>query len=400
MQWAQRKRAEEAPAGASARSAAVVTDIWALRVLSGLHAGAERKLQERELLMIGSSDDCDIIFSDPDVAPHHCLITRGETELSVRAVDADVRIDDRILHPGDPQNVPSFALLRVGGACFAVGPHWSERWQTLLAKVDPPLPAIADTTQRPRMSSRMATLGVAVALLLASTGALVLAQHNAKAPAPAAPPPARDAELRSLVQSLGFKGLDVVRRDGKLVVNGYVETPDDLAALRSRLDQRGFNATVEAKSGPGVAAEAAERFRMKGMHVTTEWTGGGKVRATGHFGDEKELKEFLASSTMAELNRNLHLTIQVANLDPPVAQQKAVPEGKQISRVVVKADDPIVYTKDCSTYYVNSRLPTGEICVGVENGEVLVRDDAGNVQHLPHTGAVDLPPVSEIGEAQ
>ncbi len=100
---------------------------------------------------------------------------------------------------------------------------------------------------------------MALVLLLASTGALVLAQHNAKAPAAVAPALVRDSELKDLIASLGYSGLDVsVRSDGNLLVTGYVERNEDMDDLRTALVQHGFNPVVEAKSGPRIADEVAE----------------------------------------------------------------------------------------------------------------------------------------------
>jgi len=387
--WAQRKRAEAADAAAIAKRAAAA-DVWALRVLGGMHAGAERKLQQSGLLMIGSSDDCDIIFGDADVAAHHCLVSHVDGDLSIRAVDADVRIDDRVLHPGDPQGISPFALVHIGGACFAMGPHWSDRWQTVLAKVGPAAAVTgAEQPARPRGGGKIATLSVALVLLLASTGALVLAQHNAKPPVQATPAPVRDAELKTLIDSLGYKGLRVsVRSDRGLVVTGYVERNEDMADLRAALVQHGFNPVVEAKSGPRIAEDVGEAFRMSNLHATTKWDGGGHVLASGHFGDEKELNAFLASRTMHDLNDKLNLLLDKQNLDPAAPEEKKVPDGKRIVRVV-DGIDPYLISLDQSRYYAGARLPRGGTFIGLDNGEVLVRDDADNIKRLPRESVVD-----------
>lgn len=390
--WAQRKRPIEDTESSSAAQAASrsAADVWALRVLDGIHAGAERKLQDHGMLMVGSSDDCDIIFSDAGVAAHHCIISRSQEMLSLRAVDADVKVDDRVLHPGEPHTIAAFSVLQVGGACFALGPHWSDRWQTLLTRVAVAAPsAERKDSIPPRSGSRIATLGVAAVLLIASTGALVLAQHNAKAPPPPPPAAARDGELRGLVETMGYRGLSVaMAKDGKLVVTGYVEGREDLAKLRSALEQRAFNAEIEAKSGARIADDVAESFRMSSLHAITEWKGAGHVLVRGHFGDEKEMKAFLASRTMRDFNENLNLKLDVMNLDPVQAEVNTVPEGKRI-RQIVDGADPYLVSADKSTYYAGARLPQGGTFLGIENGEVLVRDDTDNVQHLPRDRVVD-----------
>lgn len=394
--WSTRKRpVEEAPTSAAKGGGQSVADVWALRVLAGVHAGAERKLQERSFLMIGSSDDCDLIFSDAGVAPHHCIVTRSGGEMSVRAVDAEVRIDDHVLHPGDPQDIKPFTLVRIGGACFALGPHWSDRWQSLLSQIEPtPRPAASAEQTPPRQrSNRIVTVMVALVLMGASAGALLLAQRNAKplpAPAPAA---SRDGELRSLINSLGYSGLKVTARsDGKLLVSGYSERGEDLANLRTQLDQRGIKAEFEAKSGPRIAEDVAEQFRMANMHAKkTEWMGKGHVLVSGRFGDSKAVETLLASRSIKDLNEKLNLIIDLQNLDSPPPEAKAVPEGKRI-RKIEGGTDPYMVSVDKSVFYVGAKLPMGGTFEGLEDDKVLVRDEAGNIQRLPRESVIDASP--------
>jgi hypothetical protein len=391
--WSQRKHVENTERLSARHADSPLADVWALRVLGGVHAGAERKLHGSGMLIIGSSDDCDLIFTDPGVASHHCIVNYADGKVTIRAMDADVRIDESVLHPGDPLAVAPFALIRIGGACFALGPHWSERWQTLLDRVEPAVPpqdeAGAAQAAR-RRSSRVATLGVALVLLCASGAALLLAQHGSK-PAPVtAPAPLRDAELASLLQGLGFSHLQVDKQAGdKLAISGYVERDEDMATLRSKLDQRGFaNVVVEAKSGPRIAQDLRESLRMQNLHATTKWTGNGNVEITGRFGDEQPLRAALASRTINDLNEKLRLKVAIKNLDPVSPSPAPVPDNKRIRRIV-EGDDPYLEAVDKSVYYVNSKLPNGDTFLGLEEDSVVVRDPAGNIRRLPRDSVVD-----------
>ncbi len=390
--WSQRKHIEGAERAPARQIDGSIAEVWALRVLVGVHAGAERKLAERDMLIIGSADDCDLIFSDSGVAAHHCIVNYADGQLTVRAVDAEVRIDDNMLHPGDPVAVAPFALIRAGGARFAMGPHWSERWQTLLARVEQRPVASEDSAVAPetkRHNGKFATLAVALVLLCAGGAALTLAQKNTK-PVPAiAPVVPRDSEVRALVHELGFNGLGVEQRGEQSVVTGYVERTEDMAVVRSRLDQRGFsNTIIEAKSGPRIASDVGESLRMNNLHVDTKWNGAGHVEVKGRFGDEKALYAVLGSRTIKEVNEKLHLKVDVVNLDPPPSTAKAVTDGKRIRRIV-DGDDPYLLTVDNTKYYLHSTLPQGGTFLGIEEGDVLVRDDAGNVQRLPRDSVVD-----------
>ncbi|HEY0178369.1 MAG TPA: FHA domain-containing protein [Dokdonella sp.] len=390
--WSQRRHLTEAAPRPSAKLLdGGVAEVWALRVLSGVHVGAERKLPERCVLVIGSADDCDLIFTDDGVAGHHCIVDYARGAISIRAMDADVRVDEQIVHPGDPQTVAAFALVRIGGACFSFGPHWSERWQTLLAKIEPPSTELVEAAPAAaRRGGRIATLGVAVGLLLASGGALVLAQHRAPPAQVAAPAKDRSDEAGAIVRELGLGGVHVTRHDdGSLGVQGYVENDGDLAALRGKLDAHGLKADVDVKSGARIAADISETFRMRNLHATTQWKGNGVVEVSGHFGDGKDLDEFVRSRTVQDYNDKLNLKLVVENLDgaAPV-QPVGVPDTKRIRRIV-DGTDPYLVAVDNSRYYVGGKLPNGKTFVGIDNDEVLVRDEAGNTERLPRESVID-----------
>ena len=44
-----------------------------LRIVDGLHAGANRVLARDEMILVGSGDDCDIVLADRGVAIRHAL---------------------------------------------------------------------------------------------------------------------------------------------------------------------------------------------------------------------------------------------------------------------------------------------------------------------------------------
>lgn len=389
--WSQRKHVENTERLASKHADGSLADVWALRVLGGIHTGAERKLIGSGMLIVGSSDDCDLIFTDAGVAAHHCIINYAEGKITIRAMDADVRIDENVLHPGDPLPAAAFALIRIGGACFALGPHWSERWQTLLDRVES-VPAKDDSaaSSARRRSSRLATLGVALVLLCASGAALVLAQHGSK-PAPvSAPAPLRDGELKALLQGMHFNHLDVEKQTGdKLIISGYVERDEDMAALRAKLDRQGFpNVDIEAKSGTRIAADLREALRMKGVHATTQWKGEGIVEISGRFGNQEKLDEALVSRIVTEYNQKLKLTAQIKNLAPERPEVKPVPDNKRIRRIV-EGDDPYLEAADKSVIYKEGVMPSGDVFLGLEGDDVLVRDPAGNVQHRTRESVLD-----------
>ena len=84
-----------------------------LRIVSGLHVGATRPLARREMILVGSGDDCDVVLAD--ASPAHLRLAAdygagrlddggAEPTLIVVAVPPDltgrVVADELAAHPG------------------------------------------------------------------------------------------------------------------------------------------------------------------------------------------------------------------------------------------------------------------------------------------------------------
>jgi hypothetical protein len=99
-----------------------------VRILSGLHRGAEVPMGREQRCVIGSSADCSIVLFDAQVAPSHCVVQSDAFGLSCRALDAAITIGDREIAAGEVAKLEDFALVRCGQAAFSVGPEtgdWS-----------------------------------------------------------------------------------------------------------------------------------------------------------------------------------------------------------------------------------------------------------------------------------
>ena len=187
-----------------------------------------------------------------------------------------------------------------------------------------------------------------------------------------------------------FNHLDVEKQAGdKLVISGYVERDEDMAALRAKLDRQGFpNVNIEAKSGTRIAADLREALRMKSVHATTQWKGEGVVEISGRFGNQEKLDEALVSRVVTEYNQKLNLKAQIKNLAPERPEVKPVPDSKRIRRIV-EGDDPYLEAADKSVIYKGGVMPSGDVFLGLEGDDVLVRDPAGNVQHRTRESVLD-----------
>ena len=84
----------------------------ALRLVRGVHAGAERRCGSGGVVVIGGGDDGDLILSDEAVHPHHCIVSVIGTDIGLRAVEASVRAGGRKVPPGEPVRIAPFEVFQ------------------------------------------------------------------------------------------------------------------------------------------------------------------------------------------------------------------------------------------------------------------------------------------------
>src|SRR5690554_658129 len=207
-----------------------------LRVVSGLHAGAERELAGGEMILIGSGDDCDMVLADAGVAARHALLSFVNGRFSLRALDAPLHVATAMVHPGDPVELDRVQRVSIGEAAIAFGAADDAGWERLVPGGLGSRPA-PDQPARPYLRRLPAVAAVAVLSLVSlAIFALVVPQQKV------APDPR--AQLQRLVPEYGIdEGLAAVDQQGRLVLTGTV--PD--AATRERIARR----IAESGSKPG-----------------------------------------------------------------------------------------------------------------------------------------------------
>jgi len=349
-----------------------------LRVLSGIHTGAEFRLPARGILMIGRADDCDLILSDSDIAAHHCVITVVGEQIMVRAMEAAVETHDGAITPGEHAVLDHFALARLGEVEFAVGPHWSERWQML---ADSSAAGVTTMTPRQRAARRHGVLLVS-ALLLAVAGMVLFGgwRQYHRPDAPRRNLTQMRDEARKVVDAQALRNVAVsTDAEGHVVLRGVVGSDAQVARLQQQLRSMGLITDFNVRAWPGVARQVGDIFQMHGFTVESSLQSLGEVQVGGHFGTRKQAADdawgaVLASSDMQSLNTNaLGLRLGMRNFDEGKEPPKALDPGKRIRRVVGPPDAYVV-TADGSRFYPNAQLPQGGTFLGVdEKGNVLVR---------------------------
>lgn len=356
-----------------------------LRVFGGLHAGAEFRMPERGILMIGHADDCDLILGDTDIRDHHCVLTVVGDQVLLRALNGEVSSQDKQVAIGENIALEHFAMVSLGKVQFAVGPHWSERWLSLDDAMDSGASALAEK----QLARRRRGVLVMVGLMLAF--AILVLLGSWKVSHPSSPPPRSAGDqleaTRAILHQMSLRHVvaDVGSGD-RLVVHGVVGNAAQLPELRRKLSQAGLTTELTVRDWPSVAKQVNDIFGMHGYTVQTQLQDQGLIEVDGHFGDpentERVKREVLGSSDMQQLNSDVGLNLALRNFDEHKPEPPKLDDNKRILHVN-SGDDTYVVTRDQSRYYPGSTLPQGGVFVGVTPDESIL-------VHMPDNSYMQL----------
>jgi hypothetical protein len=339
-------------------SAAPEPQSFVLRLTRGVHRAAVIRLERAGMLVIGSSDDCDVILADAGVASHHCILQKQDNRFLLRAIDGAMRIDAHQHDPGSTIAVRVGASVVIGSATFEIIPesslaappegvceaaaepaHVASRpRRAILTSV--PLPMIASDefeagSQHSLLARLMRKSGLSVWLVAAAAVAMVLA---------------------AVLLALEFAG----------------------RTAQTAVTQPALPAQATPRSGDSIAHDVAEVLRLSGIACEARYSDDGTVTVSGHLGDPQQLSAVIKSRAMHEIVGLKR--VAVSNVDHSGDPDQGLPiDGTRIVSVVASAD-PYVVTADGSRYYVGASLPQGGRLAGVREGEVLVERD-GHTEH-------------------
>jgi hypothetical protein len=341
-----------------------------LRITAGIHTGAERRCRERDMVLLGSGDDCDLVLVDPGIAAHHCLINILGGQILVRAIEAPLTAGGRRVSPGDPVVVDSFQPIALGEARLCLGADWDPRWQAT--------DAVAIAAAESAAPVRKGAIGrhpwyTMAGLALVSLASVALYASNRAADEAG---PGADLHISAALAGLNLDEVErQPRADGGTVFRGIVPDEETRVALQQRLAESGQPHELEVRSGDNIASDVAEVLRLSGIAAETRYVGAGRVDITGNFGNGDALREVLASRAMLDIGGLKD--VGIANSSEP---DVVLPEALPLLRIV-KGADPHLVTEDGSRYYIGAALPGGEKLYEIDEDQVWVDVD-GRIRRL------------------
>ena len=110
--------------------------LWTLRILSGVHAGAEAVLADEEEATIGSHDECDLVFEDAGLGERHIRLSVAGSGVRLNVLDMEqpVFVDGRRID--DAADLEPYQVVACGLSSFALGPA-GQQWPEIATHDDP-----------------------------------------------------------------------------------------------------------------------------------------------------------------------------------------------------------------------------------------------------------------------
>ncbi len=304
-------------------------DLPALKITAGVHTGALIRLDTADMLVIGSSDDCDVILADEGVSSHHCVLKRQGEQFFLRTIEGTFSLNGQQQDAGETVPAPPGTLVSIGSAEL-------QMISTTLAA----MPVVEQVADPAATAAEVAQPSLVHRLM-------------------------RTDSVRRLVQARPLTAASMAVAVLACVV--AVRAMSFGASARSVVDQGSAMpvAAVTTRSGAAIAHDVAEVLRLSGITCEAHYNGDGTVTVRGHLGDSQTFGAIVNSRAIREIV-GLKRVLAV-NLDQSGRSAAGAVDGTRIVSVVASAD-PYVVTADGSRYYVGAALPQGGRLAGVKEG--------------------------------
>ena len=420
--------ADAAAVAAAAPTAPATARRRVLRVLSGVHTGAESEMHAERALVGNLEDECDVVLDVGTPERHACLLRVSPDGWTVLAIAGDLWVGETHLGAQQTRAITSGLVVTLGRVAFCVADPDRIDWATVkpplnLVKPDPAgalphaalLPARADSLQKWRAVKLAAGVGI---------GALVLASASAYlAQAWAVRKPSAEAEAHKLkadqamVHALPFgKEVSLLphpETPNRVLVLGYVPQRAQIAALQAALQSAETDAELRLAPVDELSADLVRRFE-------------GSTPERIRYDNEGHFVISTVSATVATHDRQARRTFQevpavrglalrVADLQDDTNQPLTVKYQRSTERpgdlVVSNLDEalsprpftvqelrlgtmPSVVLGDGLRYFAGATLPGGGVVTDINEQRLRITRKGGieSLVSLADVPRIDVPP--------
>lgn len=321
-----------------------------LRIVDGLHAGANRVLARDEMILVGSGDDCDIVLADDGVANHHALVTLVGGRYMVRALDAPVHVAGTQIDPGDPVELSAVQPVRIGEASIAFGAENDPAWDSFVTVFAP------DDEREPVRPAIVRRLPLIAGVAVLSLASLAIFAAVLPASEQQVDPRERLAVVMAEHRVANVGIVDGV--DGRPTVTGAVDSRAVLERLQAQLATEKIDAHLQLRTGEHIASDVAEMFRGHGIPVQARYVGNGDVEVVGEFDDGADIERLVRSRAVADIRgvtRILPRTPQGAVPQADDARAAAPPPAHIVS--IVRGNDPHLVDSEGRRFVPGDTVP-------------------------------------------
>jgi hypothetical protein len=392
-----------------------------LRVLSGVHTGAESELRAERLLIGNLEAECDLVLDVGSPERHACLLRTSADGWTVLAIAGDLWLGEAYVPPQQTQTIESGSVLTLGRVAFCIADPQYIDWLQVkapyqLLKPDAVqgtlpqaalLPSRAQTMQRWRALKLAAGVGVGT-LVLASAGTYLGHAWTAREPAPETARSQFEAG-RTAVGTLPYAGEVKIaphpEAPERLVVNGFVPERRQIGELHAALQSAGSNAVLRVTAVQDLQADLMQRFaEQPPQQVQYERDGHFALTSVRALVPQHDHGARLA---MQELPQLAGVALKVADMQDEQGQPLVVryarsaskPGAIEVSRLDAVQRPPAfkvvelrfgrlpsVVLDDGQRYFEGARLPDGSLVERIE-ADALVVSRAGAQARVALTGA-------------
>ena len=251
-----------------------------VRILKGLHLGAEAPLEEGGRCVIGADPSCSVVLCDPGVAPKHFLLTADAYGITCRALDASLTIDGRQVPIGQAVNVADFQIVRCGEAMLSVGPldsDWAEL-DRVMQSSDSRVPPVLSARAWRHFNPYVLFAGVAAAVvLLLGLSYAALTEHSSELS------PKRVEQAQRWLSSIAPADSELqIRVDNhqQMTLVGYVTSNYQRELLTAAANDSPYRPRVDVYVAEEMVISMLRLAKLENLPCVPVYKGSGKVACT------------------------------------------------------------------------------------------------------------------------